>query len=209
MVEIESSSSMLMTDAHPYRDVFVSHVEKSVDRLYGTALRLTRNPSDAEELVAETVAKAWACLNTLQDPDRCLPWMLRIMTNMFISEKRSARSKTPHEEYVEEPGDDTSFSLFERLHQPFLLWWGNPEQQFLDQVAKNDIEHALEGLPESFRIVVLLSDMEGLTYQEIAEALDIPIGTVRSRLARARSLLQKALWDHALDKGLIDNEIRE
>jgi RNA polymerase sigma-70 factor (ECF subfamily) len=209
MFGTETSSSLPMTDAHTYRDVFVSHVENSVDRLYSTALRLTRNPSDAEELVAETVAKAWACLNTLQDPDRCLPWMLRIMTNMFISEKRSARSKTPHEEYVEEPGDDTSFSLFERLHQPFLLWWGNPEQEFLDQVAKNDIEQALEGLPENFRIVVLLSDMEGLTYQEIAEALDVPIGTVRSRLARARSLLQKALWDHALDKGLVDKQTRE
>ena len=70
-------------------------------------------------------------------------------------------------------------------------------------MAKTDIEAALEALPENFRIVVLLSDMEGLTYQEIAEALDVPIGTVRSRLARARGLLQKALWDHALDKGLV------
>lgn len=194
-----------MSDTPLLRDIFVSHVEGSVDRLYGTAMRLTRNPSDAEELVAETVAKAWACLHTLQDPDRCLPWMLRIMTNMFISEKRTVRSRTPHEEYIEEPeADDTSFSLFDRLHQPFLLWWGNPEQEFLDNVAKNDIEQALDSLPENFRIVVLLSDMEGLTYNEIAEALDVPIGTVRSRLARARSLLQKALWNHALDKGLVN-----
>jgi RNA polymerase sigma-70 factor (ECF subfamily) len=193
-----------MPESQALRDVFVSHVEGSIDRLYGTAMRLTRNPSDAEELVAETVAKAWACLHTLQDPDRCLPWMLRIMTNMFISEKRTVRSRTPHEEYLEEPdAEDTGFSLFDRLHQPFLLWWGNPEQEFLDRVAKTDIEAALEALPENFRIVVLLSDMEGLTYQEIAEALDVPIGTVRSRLARARGLLQKALWDHALDKGLV------
>jgi len=195
-----------MTDTQSLRDVFVSHVEGSVDRLYGTAMRLTRNPSDAEELVAETVAKAWACLHTLQDPDRCLPWMLRIMTNMFISEKRTARSRTPHEEYIEEPdSEEAGFSLFDRLHQPFLLWWGNPEQEFLDRVAKNDIEQALDALPENFRIVVLLSDMEGLTYNEIAEALDVPIGTVRSRLARARSLLQKALWNHALDKGLVSS----
>ncbi|MEE8388276.1 MAG: sigma-70 family RNA polymerase sigma factor [Acidiferrobacterales bacterium] len=197
-------------DTQPHRDVFVSHVEGSIDRLYSTALRLTRNPSDAEELVAETVAKAWACLNTLQDPERCLPWMLRIMTNMFISEKRTARSKTPHEEYLEEPGAESNkFSLFERLHQPFLLWWGNPEQEFLDNVVKNDIEWALNELPENFCIVVVLSDVEGLTYQEIAEALDVPIGTVRSRLARARSLLQKALWDHALDKGLVDGPPQE
>jgi RNA polymerase sigma-70 factor (ECF subfamily) len=209
MFEIESSSSQVMADTQPHREVFLSHVENSVDRLYGTALRLTRNPGDAEELVAETVAKAWACLNTLQDPDRCLPWMIRIMTNMFISEKRSARSKTPHEQYVEEPGDDTSFSLFERLHQPFLLWWGNPEQEFLDQVARNDIEQALKALPENFRVVVVLSDIEGLTYQEIADALNVPVGTVRSRLARARGLLQKTLWDHALNKGLVDKQTRE
>ena len=187
------------------RNVFVSHVEGSMDRLYGTALRLTRNPSDAEELVAETIAKAWSCLNTLQEPERCLPWMLRIMTNMFISEKRTARSKTPHESYVEEPNsDDTSFSLFDRLHQPFLLWWGNPEQEFLDQVTIDNIEKALDELPDNFRMVVLLSDLEGLTYAEIAEALEVPVGTVRSRLARARGLLQKSLWDHALDKGLIE-----
>jgi len=175
-----------------------------MDRLYGTALRLTRNASDAEDLVSETVAKAWSCLETLQDPDRCLPWMLRIMTNLFISEKRTVRSRTVHETYVEEPGDeDTPFSLFDRLHQPFLLWWGNPEQEFLDQVTKNDIERAVMDLPENFRIVVLLSDLEGLSYTEIAETLDVPVGTVRSRLARARGLLQKSLWDLALDKGLV------
>jgi len=193
-----------MVQAQTHRDVFVSHVEGSMDRLYGTALRLTRNASDAEDLVAETVAKAWTCLETLQDPDRCLPWMLRIMTNLFISEKRTVRSRTQHESYVEEPGDDdTPFSLFDRLHQPFLLWWGNPEQEFLDQVTKNDIEKALVDLPENFRVVVLLSDLEGLSYAEISEALDVPVGTVRSRLARARGLLQKSLWDLALDKGLV------
>lgn len=194
-----------MADTHPHRDVFVSHVERSMDRLYGTALRLTRNPSDAEDLVAETVAKSWACLDTLQDPERCLPWMLRIMTNMFISEKRTVRSRTPHEAYVEEPAsEEMHFSLFDRLHQPFLLWWGNPEQEFLDQVTRNDIEKAMDDLPENFRVVVLLSDLEGLTYAEIAEALDVPVGTVRSRLARARGQLQKSLWDHALDRGLVD-----
>ncbi len=188
-----------------HRDIFVSHVEGSMDRLYGTALRLTRNPGDAEELVAETIARAWSSLDTLQDPERCLPWMLRVMTNLFISEKRSARSKTPHESYVEEPdSEDTPFSLFDRLHQPFLLWWGNPEQEFLDQVTREDIETALDALPENFRIVVLLSDLEGMTYAEIAESLEVPVGTVRSRLARARGLLQKSLWDLALDRGLID-----
>jgi RNA polymerase sigma-70 factor (ECF subfamily) len=195
-----------MSESPLHRDVFVSHIEGSIDRLYGTALRLTRNPSDAEDLVAETIAKAWDCLSTLQDPERCLPWMIRIMTNMFISEKRTLKSRIQHEEYVEESSaDDDSFSLFERLHQPFLLWWSNPEQEFLDQVAKEDIADAMDQLPDNFRVVVLLADVEGLTYNEIAEALDVPVGTVRSRLARARGLLQKTLWNHALDKGLVDS----
>jgi RNA polymerase sigma-70 factor (ECF subfamily) len=187
------------------REAFVAHLENGLDRLYGAALRLTRNAADAEDLVAEAVAKAWACLHTLNDPERCLPWMLRIMTNTFISEKRTARSRTFHEQYMEEPGEDElAFSLFERLHQPFLLWWGNPEQEFLDRMKARDIERAMGELPEEFRIVVMLSDMEGLKYNEIAEALDVPIGTVRSRLARARGQLQKLLWEHALDQGLVE-----
>jgi RNA polymerase sigma-70 factor (ECF subfamily) len=194
-----------MAMAQALRDVFVSHVEGSMDRLYGTALRLTRNASDAEELVAETVAKSWSCLETLQDPERCLPWMLRIMTNLFISEKRTVRSRTPHESYAEESTEENPFSLFDRLHQPFLLWWGNPEQEFLDQVTKNDIEQAVNELPENFRVVVVLSDLEGMTYNEIAEALQVPVGTVRSRLARARGQLQKSLWGLALDRGLVES----
>jgi len=197
-----------MPAAPTHRDVFVSHVEGSIDRLYGAALRLTRNATDAEDLVAEAVARAWSCLDTLQDPERCLPWMIRIMTNLYIAGKRTLKGRTVHEEYIEEPdADGPGFSLFERLHQPFLLWWSNPEQEFLDQVLKQDIAAALDMLPEGFRMVVSLADMEGLSYNEIAEALDIPIGTVRSRLARARGLLQKALWEHALDKGLIDRPV--
>jgi len=192
------------------RDYFSQHIESHLDQLYGAAVRLTRNPHDAQDLVAETVTRAWASIESLQDPNRLVPWMLRIMTNHFISERRKRVHRTPHDEYIEEPdGDEAPFSIFERLHQPILLWWGNPEQQFLDQLLKEDIESALDTLPESFRLVVVLADMEGLSYQEIAEALDVPIGTVRSRLARARSQLQKSLWTHALDKGLVDKPPRE
>ncbi len=192
------------------RDFFTQHIESHLDQLYGAAVRLTRNPHDAQDLVAETVSRAWAGIESLQDPNRLVPWMLRIMTNHFISERRKRVNRTPHEEYIEEPdGDEAPFSIFERLHQPILLWWGNPEQQFLDQLLKEDIESALDTLPESFRLVVVLADMEGLSYQEIAEALDVPIGTVRSRLARARSQLQKSLWTHALDKGLVEKPPRE
>lgn len=199
-----------MTQPTPKQEQFTQCIESQLDTLYGVARRLTRHDQDAEDLVAETVAKAWSCLDTLQDGTRLVPWMLRIMTNYFISERRRPAQRVPHEEYVEEPdGDEAPFFLFERLHQPILLWWGNPEKQFLDQLVKKDIEAALDALPEPFRIVVVLSDMEGLTYQEIAEALAVPVGTVRSRLARARSQLQKSLWKHACDKGLVNRSTRE
>jgi RNA polymerase sigma-70 factor (ECF subfamily) len=90
------------------------------------------------------------------------------------------------------------------LHQPFLLWWGNPEQEFLTHLLQEDLERALAQLPEPYRLAVLLADVQGLSYQEIADALELPIGTVRSRLARGRSQLQKALWKHAQDAGLSD-----
>lgn len=186
------------------RELFVQYLEAHLGQLYHTARRLTRHAADAEDLVADTVERAWKCLDTLQDPARIGPWLKRIMTNHFISERRRTVHRTPHEEYVEEPdGDGKPFSIFERLHQPVLLWWGNPEQQFLDQLLQEDIESALAALPEGFRVVLVLADVEGMKYHEIAENLGLPVGTVRSRLARARGLMQQCLWQHALDKGLV------
>jgi RNA polymerase sigma-70 factor (ECF subfamily) len=95
-----------------------------------------------------------------------------------------------------------AFSIFERVHQPFLLWFGNPEQEFLDKLLREDLDRALAALAEHHRIVVLLADVEGFKYSEIAEALDVPVGTVRSRLARARCALQRTLWAVARDHGL-------
>jgi len=183
---------------------FTENIEASLDRLYSAAMRLTRHPANAEDLVADTVTKAWSAIESLQDTERFLPWMLRIMTNQFISAKRKAEQKIWHEAYVEETEvEDAGFSIFERLHQPFLMWWGNPEQNFLDQLLGEHIEAALSELSEPFRLVVMLSDLEGLTYGEIAEAINVPVGTVRSRLARARGQLQKLLWQHAVDRGLV------
>lgn len=186
------------------RDFFTAHIESHLDGLYGAALRFTRNKSDAEDLVAETVTRAWSRIESLEDTSRFLPWMLRIMANTFISERRRAVSRTPHETYTECTDDgDTPFSLFDRLHQPFLLWWGNPEQQFLDNLLGEHIQKALDSIPDDFRIAVVLADVEGFSYQEIADALHVPVGTVRSRLARGRGLLQKCLWQHAEERGLV------
>jgi len=164
-----------------------------LDRLYGAALRLAKNPADAEDLVAESVAKAWASLDSLEDPERFQGWIFRILTNIFIGECRKRGTVS-----LDKPArEEEDFSLFERLHQPMLLWWGNPEQEFLNKLLREDLRSALEGLPEVFRVVVVLSELEGFSYQQIADMLEIPIGTVRSRLARGRSLLQQAVWHHS------------
>ena len=168
--------------------------------LYGTALRLTRNSADAEDLVAETVARAWSHLDELVDRTRLRGWLFRIETNAFLSHRR-----TDARHGVQESLDDNEdgFSLFEQLHAPILLWWSSPEQEFLNKLLREDLARALAALPDQFRVVVILADMHGFSYQEIADALQVPVGTVRSRLARARALLQKALWTHAQDAGLV------
>lgn len=185
------------------RDFFESNIEACLDRLYGTAMRLTKNVSDAEDLVAETVMRGLDKIDSLKDRDRFVHWLVRIMSNHFISDCRKKENRTAHEQYEEEPIDsDTSFSLFERLHQPFLLWWGTPEQEFLNKTLSEDISAAIDTLKDKYRVMVVLSDIEGMTYQEIADAIEVPIGTVRSRLARGRSMLQQLLWEHGKDREL-------
>lgn len=101
----------------------------------------------------------------------------------------------------ERPGN--AFSLFEKLHQPFLLWWATPEEEAIASFLREDVGRALDELPEIFRIAIVLVDIQEFSYAEAAEILGIPIGTIRSRLARARGQLQRALWQHAQDAGLL------
>lgn len=173
-----------------------------MDRLYGTALRLTRNPNRAEDLVAETLGKAWAGMAGLQDTQCFEKWVFRIMTNTFISERRRQRDVSFSEVTDTDDDGDEPSSLFDRLHQPFLLWWGNPEQQLLDKLLREDIEHALDSLPDSFRLVVIMVEIQGASYAEAADTLGVPVGTVRSRLKRGRARLQAALWRQAAQRGI-------
>jgi RNA polymerase sigma-70 factor (ECF subfamily) len=182
---------------------FAAAVSELLPELYGTAHRLTRNAADAEDLVAEAVARAWAGRQRLENRAFFRPWLYRILTNAWTSAWRSAKSRPATEPAHDENAEDGSFSLFERLHQPFLLWWSTPEQDFLNKVLREDLERAIDALPDAFRLAVILVDVQGLSYEETARTLEIPIGTVRSRLARGRSLLQRALWRHGLDAGLV------
>lgn len=181
---------------------FGEQIEALLPDLYGAALRFEKNEADAQDLVAEAVAKAWLHLDALRDRDAFRGWMFRILTNCFRSRCRAERARGVAEPYEDEAEEPASFSLFERLHQPFLLWWGNPEREFLGRLVREDFERAVDDLPEALRAVVVLADLEGLAYRDIAETLGIPLGTVRSRLARGRSRLQQALWHHAADAGI-------
>jgi RNA polymerase sigma-70 factor, ECF subfamily len=185
------------------KDAFETHVLAVLGPLHGVARRLTKNEADAEDLVAESVTRAWQARASLADTRAFRAWMFRILTNTFISERRKTLARPREERLVDESSEDESaFSIFERLHQPFLLWFANPEQEFLDKLLREDLDRALAALPDHYRVVVVLADVEGLKYGEIAETLDLPIGTVRSRLARARTALQRTLWNVARDHGL-------
>lgn len=206
-LETDASTSWIAMTTAPSSDkraYFEANIGSCLNRLYGAALRLTRNASEAEDLVAETVTRGLDKIESLVDNERMVYWLLKIMSNHFISECRKAEKKAGHETYTEESEDDDKpFSLFERLHQPFLLWWGTPEQDFLNNTLQQDINDALESLASRYRVVVVLSDIQGLSYQEIADTIEVPVGTVRSRLARGRSLLQKALWKHGKERNLV------
>lgn len=186
------------------RQFFETQVMACLGALQGVARRLTCNDADAEDLVAETVARAWRALDTLECEQAFKSWIFRILNNTFISDVRraGARPRLESIDCEDTDGDEPQFSLFEQMHQPFLLWFGNPEEEFVNKLLRADLDRALSALPEEHRVVVVLSDLEEFKYGEIAEALGIPVGTVRSRLSRARSALQKLLWQHASDRGL-------
>jgi RNA polymerase sigma-70 factor (ECF subfamily) len=142
--------------------------------------------------VAETVARAWRARETLESEAAFRAWIFRILNNTFISDLRRTNARPRLESMACEDADEDAggVSIFEELHQPFLFWFGNPEQEFLDKPLREDLDRALATLPECYSVVVILSDLQGFSYAEIAEMLEIPIGTVRSRLARARAALQ-------------------
>lgn len=198
---MQRSAEAQSTSKDDRRRFFENEVHRLMDRLYGTALRLTRDRTDAEDLAAEAITKAWAGLDKLQDLQSFEKWLFRILVNTFVSSRRRRRER-PLAEIAGDRGEEDEASLFDKLHQPFLLWWSNPEQQLLDKLLQKDIELALDSLPDAFRVVVILVELHGLTYAEVAETLDVPVGTVRSRLARGRALLQGALWRQARQFGI-------
>jgi RNA polymerase sigma-70 factor (ECF subfamily) len=190
-----------MTANEDIKTFFSREIEESMNALYGTALRLAGTGADAEDLVAETVSKAWSAIGSLQDRQRFRPWIFRILHNCFISAYRREAVR-PRESAYEEEDDGGVVALLNAQPDDFLVWWANPERQFFNNMLGSAIMAAIDGLPDAFRTTIILVNVEGLTYDEAAEALGIPPGTVRSRMKRGRTMLQKALWEQARDAGI-------
>lgn len=188
---------------------FSRRVEQSMDSLYGLAFRLTGNRNDAEDLVAESITRAWSSIESLEDSRRFRPWLFRILNNRFISDyrKKSIRpSESTYDELTVVAGESEISELLILQPDDFLQWWANPETEFINNLLGEEIMKAIDSLPEMFRSCIFLVSVEGFSYDETAEMLQVPPGTVRSRMKRGRTLLQKALWLHAKDQGLIDKD---
>jgi len=188
------------------KEFFTKCIYENMDSLYSVALRLTKNKTEAEDLVADSTTRAWAAIDKLIDPDKFRPWIFRILHNCYFSEYRKKAVRPVEIVYEEHPGGDDKSEIANLLasqSNEFLNWWTNPEREVINSLLADDMTAAIESLPEVFRITVVLINIEGLSYDETAEVLGIAPGTVRSRMNRGRTLLQKALWEHARDAGLI------
>lgn len=202
-----------MTERDELKHDFSRRIEETMGPLYTLARRLTANRADAEDLVADSVVKAWSAYDSLEDRNRFRPWIFRILYNGFVSHYRR-QSVRPAETGFDEnaatgEGQDIA-SLLAGQPDDFLLWWANPEREFINSLLGEKIMAAVHSLPEVFRMTVLLINLEGFSYDEAAEVLAVPPGTVRSRMKRGRTLLQKALWEQAVEAGLVrENEVKE
>ncbi len=178
---------------------FAEQAMPLMDQLYSAAMRMTRNPSDAEDLVQETYMKAYRGFERFQEGTNLKAWMYRILTNSYINRYRQ-KQRRPDESDI---ADVEDMYLYRRLGGENSEIGSSAEDAFLNSVTDETVKAAIEAIPENFRIAVLLADVEGFAYKEIAEILEIPIGTVMSRIHRGRKALEKQLHEFASERNLL------
>jgi RNA polymerase sigma-70 factor, ECF subfamily len=188
-----------VADQARFADLAMEHMSS----LYSAAMRMTRNPADAEDLVQETYLKAYRGFGGFTEGTNLKAWLYRILTNTYINSYR-AKQRRPDETDLDDVED---LYLYRRIGGLDGSRMGrSAEDELLDLFSEAEVKAAVEALPESFRMAVLLADVEGFSYKEIAEIMDIPIGTVMSRLHRGRKALEKGLYDFAVANRLTEPE---
>ncbi|MGH9306842.1 MAG: sigma-70 family RNA polymerase sigma factor [Acidimicrobiales bacterium] len=181
--------------------VFTDQAMEYMPALYTAAVRMTRDPSDAEDLVQETYLKAYRAFGSFQEGTNIKAWLYKILTNTYINSYR-AKSRRPEMSDIEDIED---LYLYRRLGASETAVMGqSAEDVALDRFTDTEVKQAIESLPEQFRLAVLLADVEGFSYKEIAEIAGVPVGTVMSRIHRGRKALQKALHDFGMQRGLVE-----
>lgn len=193
LMETETASS----NAHE-EETFERDALKHLDQIYSAALRLTKNPSDAEDLVQETYAKAYAAFHQYSSGSNLKAWLYRILTNTYINTYRKAKR-----EPLRSDSDEIEDWQLAKAASHHSVGLRSAEIEALESLGDDDVRAALAALPEDRRMVVYLADVEGFAYKEIAEIMGTPLGTVMSRLHRGRAQLKELLRDYALNRGLL------
>ncbi|WP_066593248.1 MULTISPECIES: sigma-70 family RNA polymerase sigma factor [Cryobacterium] len=191
----------MTTDTTDMRDLFEAQAMPFIDQLYAAAMRMTRNPSDAQDLVQETFVKAFASFKQFEQGTNLKAWLYRILTNTFINTYRK-KQREPYQGTI----DDLEDWQLGGAESTTATSSRSAEAEAIDHLPDSAVKDALQSIPEDFRLAVYFADVEGFSYQEIAEIMKTPIGTVMSRLHRGRRLLRDLLSGYALERGLGGNQ---
>ena len=186
------------------RRTFTTEAPQYAQQLFAGAVRMTRNRADAEDLVQETYLKAWRAYDSYEEGTNLRAWLFRIMTNTYIN-RYNAAQRRPTETDLDEVEELFLYRRLGTIDQSRMN--ASAEDQMMELFTDDEVRSAIEELPENFRLPLILSDVEGFAYKEIAEILDVPIGTVMSRLHRGRKSMQKRLYEFARERGLVNEDL--
>jgi RNA polymerase sigma-70 factor, ECF subfamily len=195
----------MVSKVEPLRERFEQEAMPHLQELYASAMRMTRNRENAEDLVSEVISRAWKSFGQYQPGTNLRAWLYKILTNTYINHYRHKQREPMLLELdrPEQTESSTGGDLYDRIASLHEHPGESPEHVLSNRFLDADLKRAIDSLPEEFRMVVILADTQDFAYQQIADMLNIPIGTVRSRLWRGRRLLQQALWKQAVEAGIV------